>query len=68
MRKKTNPAGVHPLENDKDEAAYFARVVGWRGGGCGGVYRHAVIACSGGLPTWAQRAKPGPKPKGGKSA
>jgi hypothetical protein len=52
----------HPLEHNAAERAYFSQTAGdYRT--CRAAYRRAVEALTGSLPTWAERAKRGPKPK-----
>ncbi len=52
----------HPLEHNTAERAYFNQTTGdYRS--CRAAYRRAVEALTGSLPTWAQRAKRGRKPK-----
>ena len=53
----------HPLDGNEAERAYFARVAKPGTGLGAAAYRRAVLACTGSLPTWAEKQKPGPKPR-----
>jgi hypothetical protein len=54
---------LHPLERNEQEQAYFQQINKRSMGLGAAAYRRAVIACTGSLPSWCQRRKPGPKPK-----
>jgi hypothetical protein len=51
---------THPLEHRSDEHAFF---VANTSPSAVAAYRRAVEACTGHLPTWAERARPGRKAK-----
>lgn len=58
----------HPLEFNQVEREFFEQC-GIKGfSALRGSYRRAVEALSGCLPTWAERAKPGWKPRSGSNA
>lgn len=53
----------HPLEFSQVEREYFEQC-GTKGfSALRGSYRRAIEALAGSLPTWAERAKLGPKPR-----
>lgn len=51
---------MNPIENNTDERHYFGLLKSVRNGEGAAAYRRAVQACTGSLPTWAQRKRPGP--------
>ncbi|MCF1444586.1 hypothetical protein ACI2VK_24135 [Ralstonia nicotianae] len=51
----------HPLEHNAAERTYFTDQLPRTSTMAAAAYRRAVEALTGGLPTWAQRAKPGRK-------
>lgn len=53
---------IHPLENNLEQRQYFERIKVATVGTGAAAYRKAVIACTGSLPTWCQRQKPGRRP------
>ena len=52
----------HPLEHHGQQRAYFERTKGAAAGAGVAAWRQAVVACTGFLPTWARKGKPGPGP------
>ncbi|WP_143322737.1 hypothetical protein [Candidimonas nitroreducens] len=49
----------HPIEDNTREQDYFSLLKLDTNGTPAAAYRRAVQACTGFLPTWAERAKPG---------
>jgi hypothetical protein len=56
-------ATSHPLEHNDTERGYFLDTLERSGPGALAAYRRAVEILTGGLPTWARRAKAGRKAK-----
>jgi hypothetical protein len=52
---------VHPLEANEAEQQYFQKVSRSKTRATPAAYRRAVEACTGSLPTWAMRGRPGRK-------
>jgi hypothetical protein len=52
---------VHPLESNAAEQQYFEKTLQGTARTAPAAYRRAVEACTGSLPTWAKRSKPGRK-------
>ncbi|KWR90377.1 hypothetical protein [Cupriavidus sp. IDO] len=57
----------HPLEYNEAEREYAARAAATSTQGIAG-YRRAVLACTGSLPSWLARKRPGRKPGAAKAA
>lgn len=53
----------HSLEHNETERTHFHGTLERTGPGAVAAYRRAVEVLTGHLPTWANRAKPGRKPK-----
>ncbi len=52
---------IHPLEHNDEQRLYFERIRKAAAGTGAAAYRKAVLACVGWLPSWAEKARPGPQ-------
>lgn len=53
---------IHPLEQNEEQRQYFEHIRKAVAGNGAAAYRKAVVACTGWLPSWAEKSRPGPRP------